>query len=190
MQSQIATNNYSFFVQIVNSRNNLPKDVVHTGLLTLFCNRLRIYMNIDCMIVNSFNYDAFYFWGIFYIELTSRYPPSRDNYFVTLVFISWIKYCIVLYCIVRYNNTYQNSVVINSSINIAGICTSPPPPAETTPIGQTLSSTVISWTCNQHSVTFSNKTGTSCQWRGQGEPSFTSAKHGRIVWNLSCRLPL
>ena len=66
----------------------MPKDVVHTGLLTLFCNRLRIYMNIDCMVVNSFNYDAFYFWGIFYIELTSRYPPSRDNYFVTLVFIS------------------------------------------------------------------------------------------------------
>ena len=48
-----------------------------------------------------------------------------------------------------YNkNSYQNSVVINSSIDIAGICTSPPPPAETTPIGQTLSSTVIRQTCN------------------------------------------
>ena len=61
-----------------------------------------------------------------------------------------------------YNNTYQNSIVVISSINIAGICTSPPPPAETTPIRETLSSTVISWTCNQNSVTFSNKTGTSC----------------------------
>ena len=38
---------YSFFIRVVNMCNNLPKDVVHAGLLTLFCNRLRIYMNID-----------------------------------------------------------------------------------------------------------------------------------------------
>ena len=38
---------YSFFVRIVNAWNNLPKDVVHAGSLTLFRNRLRIYMNID-----------------------------------------------------------------------------------------------------------------------------------------------
>ena len=38
---------YSFFVQIVNTWNNLPKDVVHAGSLTLFRNRLRIHMNID-----------------------------------------------------------------------------------------------------------------------------------------------
>ena len=50
-----------------------------------------------------------------------------------------------------YNkNYYQNSVVINSSIDIAGICTSPPPPAETTPVGKTLSSTVIRQTCNRN----------------------------------------
>ena len=42
---------YSFFVRVVNVWNNLPKDVVHAGSLTLFRNRLRIYMNIgqyDC----------------------------------------------------------------------------------------------------------------------------------------------
>ena len=38
---------YSFFVRIVNTWNNLPKDVVHAGSLTLFRNRLRIHMNID-----------------------------------------------------------------------------------------------------------------------------------------------
>ena len=38
---------YSFFVRIVNAWNNLPKDVVQAGWLTLFRNRLRIYMNID-----------------------------------------------------------------------------------------------------------------------------------------------
>ena len=27
--------------------NNLPKDIVHAGSLTLFRNRLKIYMNID-----------------------------------------------------------------------------------------------------------------------------------------------
>ena len=30
-----------------NTWNNLPKDVVHAGSVTLFRNRLRIYMNID-----------------------------------------------------------------------------------------------------------------------------------------------
>ena len=38
---------YSFFVRIVSAWNNLPKDVVHAGSLTLFRNRLRIYMNIE-----------------------------------------------------------------------------------------------------------------------------------------------
>ena len=38
---------YSFFVWIVNAWNNLPKDVVHSGSLTLFHNRLRIYVNIN-----------------------------------------------------------------------------------------------------------------------------------------------
>ena len=38
---------YSFFVRIVKSRNNLPKVVVHAGSLTLFRNRLRIYIDID-----------------------------------------------------------------------------------------------------------------------------------------------
>ena len=38
---------YSFFVRVVNMWNNLLKDVVHAGLLTLFRNRLGIYMNID-----------------------------------------------------------------------------------------------------------------------------------------------
>ena len=142
-------------------------------------------MNIDCTIVNSFNYDVFYF-GESFIQGWPLDIPFQE------IFCNYSLYLLnkVLYCIVRYNNTYQNSVVIISSINIAGICTSPPPPAETTPIGKTLSSTVISWTYNQNSVTFSNKTGTSCQGRGEGEPSFTSAKHGRIVWNLSRRLPL
>ena len=37
---------YSFFVRIVNAWNNLPKDVVHAGSLTLFRNKLTIYMNI------------------------------------------------------------------------------------------------------------------------------------------------
>ena len=31
----------------VNMWNNLPKDIVHAGSLTLFRNRLKIYMNID-----------------------------------------------------------------------------------------------------------------------------------------------
>ena len=39
--------NYSFFVWVINVWNNLPKDVVHTGSLTLFCNRLRIYINVN-----------------------------------------------------------------------------------------------------------------------------------------------
>ena len=42
---------YSFFVRVVNVWNNLPKDVVHAASLTLFRNRLGIYMNIgqyDC----------------------------------------------------------------------------------------------------------------------------------------------
>ena len=38
---------YSFIVRIVNAWNNLPKYVVHARSLTLFRNRLRIYMNID-----------------------------------------------------------------------------------------------------------------------------------------------
>ena len=38
---------YSFFVRIVNAWNNLPKYLVHARSLTLFRNRLRIYMNID-----------------------------------------------------------------------------------------------------------------------------------------------
>ena len=38
---------YSFFVRLVNAWNNLPKGVVHAGSLTLFRNRLRIYMNVD-----------------------------------------------------------------------------------------------------------------------------------------------
>ena len=38
---------YSFFVRIVNAWNNLPRDVVHVGSLTLFRNRLKIYMHID-----------------------------------------------------------------------------------------------------------------------------------------------
>ena len=38
---------FSFFVRIVNMWNNLPKDIVHAGSLTLFRNRLKIYMNID-----------------------------------------------------------------------------------------------------------------------------------------------
>ena len=33
--------------RIVNAWNNLPKDVVNAGSLTLFRNRLRIYMNIE-----------------------------------------------------------------------------------------------------------------------------------------------
>ena len=33
----------SFFVWIVNAWNNLPKDVVHAGSLTLFHNRLNLY---------------------------------------------------------------------------------------------------------------------------------------------------
>ena len=38
---------YSFIVRIVNAWINLPKYVVHARSLTLFRNRLRIYMNID-----------------------------------------------------------------------------------------------------------------------------------------------
>ena len=40
---------FIFFVsdRIVNMWNNLPKDIVHAGSLTLFRNRLKIYMNID-----------------------------------------------------------------------------------------------------------------------------------------------
>ena len=38
---------YSFFVRIVNVGNNLPKDAVHAGSLTLFRSRLRTYMNIN-----------------------------------------------------------------------------------------------------------------------------------------------
>ena len=38
---------HAFFVCIVNAWNNLSKDVVHAGSVTLFCNRLRIYMNIN-----------------------------------------------------------------------------------------------------------------------------------------------
>lgn len=38
---------FSFFVRIVNMWNNLPKDIVHAGSLTLFRNRLKIYTNID-----------------------------------------------------------------------------------------------------------------------------------------------
>ena len=34
-------------IRIVNAWNNLPKDVVHAGSLTLFRNRLKMYMNID-----------------------------------------------------------------------------------------------------------------------------------------------
>ena len=34
---------YCFVVQIVNVSINLPKYVVHTGSLTLLCNRIRIY---------------------------------------------------------------------------------------------------------------------------------------------------
>ena len=122
-------------------------------MLSILCVRLTIKVNVG--IPDSFK--------------VGWYPPKKTG---SSHLNSSLKSC--------YNNTYQNSVVINSSINIAGICTSPPPPAETTPIGETLSSTVISWTCNQNSVTFSNKTGTSCQGRGEGEPSFTSAKHSRI----------
>ena len=49
---------YSFFVRILDAWNNLPKDVVHAGSLTLFRNRLRIYLNIRIdTIVNGFNYD-------------------------------------------------------------------------------------------------------------------------------------
>ena len=48
---------YSFFVPILNAWNNLLKDVVCAGSLTLFHNRLRIYMNIDCK-YGSFNYDV------------------------------------------------------------------------------------------------------------------------------------
>ena len=49
---------YSSFVRIVNTWNNLPKDVVHAGSLTLFRNRLRIYLNIRIdTIVNGFHYD-------------------------------------------------------------------------------------------------------------------------------------
>ena len=33
---------FSFFVRIVNMWNNLPKDIVHAGSLTLFRNRLKI----------------------------------------------------------------------------------------------------------------------------------------------------
>ena len=35
----------SFFVHTVNKRNNFPKDVVHTGSVTLLRNRLKIYMD-------------------------------------------------------------------------------------------------------------------------------------------------
>ena len=38
---------YSFFVRIVNAWNDLPKDVVHVGSLTLLRHILRTYMNID-----------------------------------------------------------------------------------------------------------------------------------------------
>ena len=38
---------YSFFVRIVNAWNNLPKDVVRVCSLSLFRNRLKIYMNIE-----------------------------------------------------------------------------------------------------------------------------------------------
>ena len=31
--------------------NNLPKDVVDAGSLTLFCDRLRIYMNINSLTI-------------------------------------------------------------------------------------------------------------------------------------------
>ena len=41
---------YSFFIQIVSAWNNLPKDVVHAGSLTLIRSRLRIYMNIEHVI--------------------------------------------------------------------------------------------------------------------------------------------
>ena len=34
-------------IRIVNAWNNLPKDVVHAGSLTLFRNSLKIYMNND-----------------------------------------------------------------------------------------------------------------------------------------------
>ena len=34
-------------VRIVNEWNNWPKDVVHAGSLTLFRNRLRVYVNIN-----------------------------------------------------------------------------------------------------------------------------------------------
>ncbi|CAH3123964.1 unnamed protein product [Pocillopora meandrina] len=38
---------FYFFVRTVNMWNNLPKDIVHARSLTLFRNRLKIYMNID-----------------------------------------------------------------------------------------------------------------------------------------------
>ena len=38
---------YFFSVRVVNAWNNMPKDVVHAGSLTLFRYRLRIHMNTD-----------------------------------------------------------------------------------------------------------------------------------------------
>ena len=93
--------------------------------------------------------------GFFYIpqEQISESAVRRDLRFLEVKLREGLLiriFVVELSCFRKsYNkNSYQNSVVINSSIDIAGICTSPPPPAETTPIGQTLSSTVIRQTCN------------------------------------------
>ena len=92
---------YSFFIRIVNVWNNLPKDVVDAGSLTLFCDRLRIYMNINSVtiantvvsmqmmfLILGLSFEIFFsvhdvldsrfhtfsplLWGIFYIR--------RDNF--------------------------------------------------------------------------------------------------------------
>ena len=98
---------FSFFVRIVNMWNNLPKDIVHAGSLTLFRNRLKIYMNIDWDDVDSFQlsvYNVFglFIRGIFCIGLTSRISPF-ERYFYNFSFsFSWIKYCHCHWCTIIY----------------------------------------------------------------------------------------
>ena len=60
-------------------------------------------MNIDCTIVNSFNYDVqmmfFFILGNLLYRVDLQISPFK-RYFVTLVFISWM-YCIVLNCMLQ-----------------------------------------------------------------------------------------
>ena len=99
---------YSFFVRIVNAWNNLPKDVVCAGSLTLFCNRLRIYMNIDWYnCVNSFNYSMMCEWCFLFWFLGFRFFSLYIVFYILdFTFSSFILgnllHCIIIGLTSRY----------------------------------------------------------------------------------------